>query len=92
MKRLGGGLKKEKSVAKSVEKQPSQSSTTRTILSQLTLFFFVALVMAGCILSTGCASKIVLHPVTDEDIKMVDGWVCMTPDYIQEVMKARLGE
>jgi len=38
---------------------------------------------------TGC-STIVLHPVTDKDIKMVDGYVCMSPEYVQEVMKARL--
>jgi hypothetical protein len=38
---------------------------------------------------TGCKT-IVLHPVTDKDIKMVDGYVCMSPEYVQEVMKARL--
>ena len=58
----------------------------RKILKALLVFSTVLIVLSGC------ASKIVLHPVTDEDIKMVDGWVCMTPDYIQEVMKARLGE
>ena len=46
----------------------------------------------GCLtLLTGC-STIVLHPVTDKDIKMVDGYVCMSPEYVQEVMKARLGK
>jgi hypothetical protein len=33
-----------------------------------------------------------MHPVTDKDIKMQDGWVCMTPEYIQEVMKAKIAE
>ncbi len=41
---------------------------------------------------SGCARKIVLHPVTDADIRMDGNWVCMTPEYIQEVMKARLGK
>ena len=38
---------------------------------------------------TGC-NTIKLHPVTDQDIKQVDGWICMTSDYVKEVMKARL--
>ena len=50
-------------------------------------------VLLGClILSTilsGCVS-VKLHPVTDKDVKMQDGWVCMTPEYIQEVMKAKI--
>jgi len=37
----------------------------------------------------GC-STIVLHPVTDKDIKMVDGYVCMSPDYVKNVMKVKL--
>lgn len=40
----------------------------------------------------GCARNIVLHPLTDKDIKQQDGWICMTPEYVQEVMKARLGK
>jgi len=40
--------------------------------------------------SIGCAKNIVLHPVDETDIKMEGNWVCMTPEYIQEVMKARL--
>ena len=42
--------------------------------------------------SIGCARNIVLHPVTDEDIRMDGDWVCMSQGYVQEVMKARLGE
>ena len=38
---------------------------------------------------TGCKT-IVIHPVTDKDIKIQDGWVCMTPEYVKEVMKVRL--
>ncbi len=45
--------------------------------------------LIGLTAFSGCAT-IRLHPVTDQDIKMVDGWVCMTPEYIQEVMKAKL--
>ena len=33
-----------------------------------------------------------MHPVTEKDIRVQDGWVCMTPEYIQEVMKARIEE
>ena len=44
----------------------------------------------------GCAHKITLHPVTDQDIRILqDGskeWVCMSPDYVKEVMRARLGK
>lgn len=44
----------------------------------------------------GCAQNIILHPVTDADIRMEKvadkDWICMTPDYIQQVMKARLGK
>ena len=49
----------------------------------------LVLLLGFSILVTGC-STIVLHPVSDKDIKMQDGWVCMTPEYIQEVMKAKL--
>jgi hypothetical protein len=31
-----------------------------------------------------------MHPVTDKDIKMVDGYVCMSPEYVKEVMKVKL--
>jgi len=44
-------------------------------------------VLTAC---SGCAKNIVLHPVTDKDIRTDGEWVCMKPDYIQEVMKARL--
>jgi len=49
--------------------------------------------LLACLISLtvcSCARPIVLHPLTDQDIKEQDGWVCMTPAYIQEVMKARL--
>lgn len=39
---------------------------------------------------SGCARNIVLHPMTDADIRKDGDWVCMTPEYIQEVMRARL--
>lgn len=44
------------------------------------------------IVSSGCARNIVLHPVDETDIRFDGTWVCMTPEYIQEVMKARLGK
>ena len=44
------------------------------------------------IVLSGCARTIVMHPVTEKDIRVQDGWVCMTPEYIQEVMKARIEE
>ena len=53
----------------------------------LLLIFLIALIVCN-----GCARKIVLHPLTDKDIKMEGEWVCMSPDYIKEVMKARLGK
>lgn len=51
----------------------------------------LAVLLMCLIVSIGCLSKTVkLHPVTDQDIRMDGNWVCMTPEYIQEVMKARL--
>jgi hypothetical protein len=50
------------------------------------------LLLALLIGLTGCAKNIVRHPVTDKDIKQVDGYICMSPEYIQEVMKARLDQ
>ena len=51
--------------------------------------FLILLLLS--IASTGCKT-ITLHPVTDKDIKMQDGYVCMSPEYVKEVMKARLGK
>lgn len=49
--------------------------------------------LTASIALSGCAT-IKLHPVTDEDIRILkDGekeWVCMSPEYVKEVMKARL--
>ena len=42
------------------------------------------------IVFNGCAKNIVLHPMTDQDIKTEGTWVCMTPEYLKEVVKARL--
>jgi hypothetical protein len=44
---------------------------------------------------TGCSlfkKEVHLHPVTDQDIRMQDGWVCMSQDYIKNVMKVKLEE
>jgi hypothetical protein len=38
---------------------------------------------------SGCKT-IVLHPMTEKDIRMEGNWVCMSPEYIQEVMKVKL--
>jgi len=40
----------------------------------------------------GCAKNIVLHPVDGSDIRMDGNWICMSPDYVQEVMKAKVGK
>lgn len=44
----------------------------------------------GSLLYNGCARDIVLHPVTDKDIKEMDGWICMTPAYVARVVQAKL--
>lgn len=53
------------------------------------------LILQSCLivlmLCSGC-STVTLHPVTDQDIKMQDGWVCMSQDYIKHVMKVKLEE
>jgi len=61
----------------------------RKMLRALLVFSTVLIAFSGCGL---LQKQIVLHPVTDEDIRQDGDWICMTPDYIQEVMKARLGE
>ena len=53
-------------------------------LSLITLSFLTAsIIFSGC-------TTITLHPVTDKDIKIVDGFVCMSPDYVKNVMKVKL--
>lgn len=49
----------------------------------------LALLLLCSMLLTGCKT-IVLHPMSEKDIRMDGNWVCMTPEYIQEVMKAKL--
>lgn len=60
------------------------------------MLVILLLSLTGSIAYSGCAHTIVLHPVTDQDIRMLqDGnkqWVCMSPEYVQQVMKARLGK
>lgn len=49
------------------------------------------LILLVCLIElTGCAKTIKLHPMTDKDIRQDGEWICMTPEYIQEVMRARL--
>jgi hypothetical protein len=49
--------------------------------------FLILLVLST--LSIACKT-IVLHPVSDEDIKMQGNWVCMSPEYVKTVMKVKL--
>lgn len=44
------------------------------------------------IVCSGCARTIVMHPVTDQDIKCDDKGCWMSMDYIKEVMKVRIEE
>jgi len=53
-------------------------------MSQVLLVSLIALT------ASSCARTVTLHPVDETDIRMDGQWVCMTPEYIQEVMKARL--
>ena len=48
--------------------------------------------LLGClmILTVSGCTTITLHPVTDKDIKIVDGYVCMSPEYVKNVMKVKL--
>jgi hypothetical protein len=59
------------------------------VLKHLSLLLLFSI---GLIAFNGCARKIVLHPLTDKDIKQDGNWICMTPEYVQEVMRARLGK
>ena len=53
------------------------------MLKTLALLLLCSIGFIGC-------KTIVLHPVDETDIRMDGNWVCMTPEYIQEVMKAKL--
>jgi len=53
------------------------------MLKTLVLLLLCSMLLIGC-------KTIVLHPVDENDIRMDGNWVCMTPEYIQQVMKARL--
>lgn len=48
--------------------------------------------LIGLTAINGCAKNIVLHPVDGSDIRMDGDWVCMSQDYVQEVMKAKVGK
>lgn len=58
----------------------------RKMLTTLLLF------LTGSIAFNGCAKTIVLHPLTDTDIRMDGNWVCMSPDYVKEIMKVKVGK
>jgi hypothetical protein len=55
----------------------------------------LALLLLCSMLLIGCKT-ITLHPVTDKDImiggKCPEGYVCMSPDYIKNVMQVKLEE
>jgi len=52
----------------------------------------LSLVSLMLLTASGCARTIVMHPVTDKDIKIQDGYICMSPEYVKEVMKVRIEE
>lgn len=41
---------------------------------------------------TGCAKDIKIYPITDKDFKVTDDgkWICMSPTYVEEVLKAKV--
>jgi hypothetical protein len=55
----------------------------RKTLALLLCFWIALIVFSGC-------TTITLHPVTDKDIKVIDGYVCMSPEYVKEVMGVKL--
>jgi hypothetical protein len=59
------------------------------MLKRLTILLTFSILLIGC-------KTIVLHPLTDKDIRIESksgtNWVCMSPEYVQNVMKARLGK
>lgn len=59
------------------------------MLKRLSLLLLFLTASTVC---NGCARQIVLHPLTDKDIRQENGWICMSPEYVNEVMKARLGK
>lgn len=52
----------------------------------LLLLFLTSLTLCSC------ARTLTLHPVTNQDIKEVDGWICMTPKYVEQVVQVKLKE
>jgi len=57
------------------------------MLKQLLILLACSMILTGC-------KSIVLHPVDDQDIKIGDwckpGWVCMSQEYVKQVMKVKL--
>lgn len=51
----------------------------------------LALLAVCSLTSIGCKT-VALYPQTEQDIKMQDGWVCMSPEYVKYVMKVRIEE
>lgn len=41
---------------------------------------------------SGCANKTVLYPITEKDIFFQGENVCMTPFYLEEVLKAKVNK
>jgi hypothetical protein len=50
----------------------------------------VLLVCLTSFLVCSCARTVTLHPVTDQDIRQDGEWICMTPDYIEQVVQAKI--
>ena len=49
-------------------------------------FLMISIIFNGC-------STVHLHPVDEQDIRDGgDGWVCMSQDYIKNVMKVKLDQ
>ena len=53
------------------------------MLKTLVLLLVLSTLLIGC-------KTIVLHPVSEKDIRMDGNWVCMSQDYIKEVLRVKL--
>lgn len=62
-------------------------------LSRVLMLVGLTLVFSGL---TGCAKTIKIYPITGEDFKMVvEGdkqWVCMSPKYVEEVLRVKVSQ
>lgn len=50
----------------------------------------LAVLIVPSLMLIGCAKNEIIRPITDKDIFFVGDNVCMTPEYMEEVLQVKL--